>query len=91
MPPLSAEAAIALIFLISAFTMSFAGFDVALLSVPLLALFMPVREAVALQFPYLFALFAYQAWHYRKHFRWSDMKPLAAGVALGTLPGLMLL
>ncbi len=85
------DAALSLIFLVSAFTMSFAGFGFALLAVPLLSLFMPVREAVAIQFPYLFALFAYQAWHYRKHLHWSDMKPLAAGVVLGTLLGLTLL
>jgi hypothetical protein len=91
MPPLSAEAAIALTFLLSAFTMSFAGFGFALMAVPLLSLFMPVREAVALQFPYCFALFAYQAWHYRKHFCWSDVKPLAAGVLAGTLIGVLLL
>ncbi len=83
--------AIAIIFAISAFTMSFAGYGFALVSVPLLAVFMPVREAVALQFPYCFALIAYQAWHYRKHFFWKDMKPMAAGVTLGIVIGTFLL
>ncbi len=83
--------AIAIIFAISAFTMSFAGYGFALVSVPLLAVFMPVRQAVALQFPYCFALLTYQAWHYRKHFFWKDMKPMAAGVALGIVIGTFLL
>lgn len=85
------EALTALIFILSGFTMSFAGFGFALISVPLLALFMPVRDAVALQFPYCFALFVYQAWHYRRHFFWVDMKGMVLGVALGIGVGATLL
>jgi len=85
------ELAVALIFILSGFTMSFAGFGFALMSVPLLALVMPVPQAVALQFPYCFVLFAYQAWHYRKHFAWQDMKPLALGAAVGMTLGAVLL
>ncbi len=75
--------ALALIFLVSGFTMSFAGFGFALVSVPLLALLMPVKEAVALQFPYCLALFLYQAWHYRAHLEWRLMRPMLLGTALG--------
>lgn len=82
------QLALAAIFFVSAFTMSFAGFGFALISVPLLALLFPVQIAVALQFPYCMLLFAYQAWHYRKHFSWQDMRPLfwgsVAGLALGS-------
>lgn len=90
---------IGLILSLSGFTMSFAGFGFALVSVPLLSLIIPVREAVAMQFPFCFALFAYQAWHYRRHFFWADMKGMlwgfAAGIGIGTillyhLPGALL-
>jgi uncharacterized membrane protein YfcA len=77
------ELALALIFLVSGFTMSFAGFGFALVSVPLLALLLPIKEAVALQFPYCLALFLYQAWHYRAHLEWRHMRPLFLGTALG--------
>jgi uncharacterized protein len=84
---MSHELALALIFLVSAFTMSFAGFGFALVSVPLLALLLPVKAAVALQFPFGLALFLYQAWHYRKHLNWGLMRPLALGCALGLAIG----
>jgi uncharacterized membrane protein YfcA len=80
-----------LILSLSGFTMSFAGFGFALVSVPLLALFIPVREAVAMQFPFCFALFAYQAWHYRRHFFWTDMKDMVWGFAVGIVLGTTLL
>jgi uncharacterized protein len=86
-----AEAAIASILFLSGFTMSFAGFGFALVSVPLLALFMPVHDAVALQFPYSFGLCAYQAWHYRRHFSWADMRGMVPGAALGVGVGATLL
>lgn len=85
------ELALALIFVLSGFTMSFAGFGFALVSVPLLALLLPVKEAVALQFPYCLALFLYQAWHYREHLDWKLMKPLVLGTALGLAIGTFML
>lgn len=85
------ELVLALIFLVSGFTMSFAGFGFALMSVPLLALLLPVKEAVALQFPYCLALFLYQAWHYRTHLDWKPMKPLVIGTALGLAIGTFML
>lgn len=67
--------------------MSFAGFGFAMISVPLLSIFFPVKEAVVLQFPYCMGLFIYQAWHYRKHFSWSPMKPLLLGTVIGLFLG----
>jgi len=80
-----------LIFLVSAFTMSYTGFGYGMVSVPLLSLFLPIQEAVILQFPHCMALFLYQAWHYRRHIVWKDMKPLATGTALGIAAGVLLL
>ncbi len=82
---------ISLIFILSGFTMSFAGFGFALLAVPLLSLFLPVRDAVALQFPYVFGMFVYQAWHYRDHFSWQALKPMLAGEMAGITLGAYLL
>lgn len=77
------QLAVALILLLSAFTMSFTGFGFALVSVPLLALLMPIKEAVALQFPYCLLMFGFQAWQYREHVHWADMRDLVYGTALG--------
>lgn len=85
------DIALAAILLVSGFTMSFAGFGFALVAVPLLALFLPIQEAVALQFPYVFGLFAYQAWHYRAHFEWSHLRPLFWGCVVGLSLGTFLL
>lgn len=85
------ELAIGAIFLVSAFTQSFAGFGLALVAVPLLSLLLPIRTAVALQFPLLWALFAFQAWHYRRHVPWAAMRPLVGGTLAGILVGAVLL
>lgn len=88
MPP---EAALALILLVSGFTMTFAGFGFALVAVPLLSLLLPVKQAVILQFPYCATLFFYQAWHYRRHFRRQRLGPLFWGTVAGLLLGAFLL
>jgi len=85
------QLALGLIFLISGFTMSFAGFGFAMVSVPLLALLLPIHDAVALQFPYCLALFLYQAWHYRRHFAWGPMRPLVLGSVVGLAIGTFML
>lgn len=80
---MSFELALGLVFLLSSFTMGFAGFGFALISVPLLAFMVPVQEAVALQFPFCFLLFAYNAWHYHRYASWDHMKPLVLGTVVG--------
>lgn len=88
---MSFELALGVIFFLSAFTMGFAGFGFALVSVPLLALMIPVQEAVALQFPFCLALFAYSAWHYYRYASWEHMKPLVLGTVVGLSVGTFLL
>jgi uncharacterized membrane protein YfcA len=50
---------------LSAFTLNFAGFGNAVVALPLLALFMPLDRAVALQFPFGLCLVIYNAWRWR--------------------------
>ncbi len=76
---------------VSAFTMSFAGFGFAMISVPLLSLFFPVETAVVLQFPFCMGLFMYQAWHYRSQFSWQPMKSMMSGTIIGIFLGTFLL
>lgn len=85
------EVAMALVFFLSAVVTSFAGFGFAMISVPLLALFLPLKFAVALQFPYSMGLFMYQAWHYREHFSWDYARPFFGGALVGLSLGALLL
>ena len=85
------DAAMALIFFLSAFVTSFAGFGFAMISVPLLALLLPVKLAVALQFPYSMGLFFYQAWCYRDHFKWDYARPFFGGALAGLTLGAFVL
>ena len=56
---------IASILALSSFTFGFAGFGFSLMAVPLLALALPLKEAIAIQFPLMAALSVYRtAWHY---------------------------
>ncbi|MBU1742525.1 MAG: TSUP family transporter, partial [Proteobacteria bacterium] len=57
--------AVASILGLAAFTLNFAGFGNALVAVPLLALLMPIKAAVALQFPFALILLIYNAWRWR--------------------------
>jgi uncharacterized membrane protein YfcA len=86
-----ADLAMALIFFLSALVTSFAGFGFAMISVPLLAILLPVKLAVALQFPYSMGLFVYQAWRYRDHFKWDYAKPFFGGTLIGLTIGAFLL
>ena len=58
---------------LGAFTFGFAGFGFALAVVPLLALQLPVKGAVALQFPTMTLLSIYNAWRYGKAVVWRPM------------------
>ncbi|MFH1034085.1 MAG: sulfite exporter TauE/SafE family protein [Pseudomonadota bacterium] len=88
---MSLEWAPALILFLSAFTFGFSGFGFALVSVPLLALVMPIKTAVAFQFPYATILVLYHAWHYRRHVEHRELWPIVLGSALGMPIGLWLL
>jgi uncharacterized protein len=85
------EWAPALILFLSAFTFGFSGFGFALVSVPLLALVMPIKTAVAFQFPYAAVLVLYHAWRYRRHVDRGELWPIMAGASLGMPMGLWLL
>ena len=58
---------------LGAFTFGFAGFGFALVVVPLLALMLPVKGAVALQFPAMTLLSIYNAWRYGRAIGWKPM------------------
>ena len=85
------DIALGLIFFVGAFTMSFAGFGLALVVVPLLTIFWPVKMAVAVQFPFVWGLFIFQAWYYRKYISWQEIKPLAWSGVVGIVIGASLL
>lgn len=85
------ELVLGLIFLFSSFTLGFAGFGFALISVPLLTLLMPVQNAVTIQVPFSIMLFTYSAWHYRHHFSWKYVRPLVFGTMFGLSLGNVLL
>ena len=63
----------AAIMALGAFTFGFAGFGFALVVVPLLALMLPVKGAVALQFPAMMLLSTYNAWRYGRTIVWKPM------------------
>jgi uncharacterized protein len=88
---LTQEVALGLIFFLGAFTMSFAGFGLSMVTVPLLTLFWPMKMAVAVQFPYVWGLFIYQAWRYKVHLSWQELRPLAGAATVGILVGTFLL
>ncbi|ADK85390.1 protein of unknown function DUF81 [Desulfarculus baarsii DSM 2075] len=79
------ELQIAAILALSALIFSLAGFGFGLISVPLLALAMPIQEAVALQFPVSMLLVVYNTWRYRHDFNWRSIVPLMFG-ALVAMP-----
>lgn len=58
---------------LGAFTFGFAGFGFALVVVPLLALLLPVKSAVALQFPAMTLVSIYNAWRYGRAVVWKPM------------------
>ena len=77
------------IFALSAFTFSFAGFGFALVAVPLLALILPVKAAVAIQFPLMYVVVLYHAWRFGRKVRWRQMAPLFIGAGLGLPLGVL--
>jgi uncharacterized membrane protein YfcA len=73
--------------ILSAFTFSFAGFGFGLVAVPLLALVMPVKDAVAIQLPFSVLLVIVNSVRYGKSIRWSALKPLFIGSAVAIPAG----
>ncbi|SMC60930.1 hypothetical protein SAMN02746065_105151 [Desulfocicer vacuolatum DSM 3385] len=73
---------ISLCLAISAFAFSFAGFGYGLLAVPLLALVVPVKTAVAIQFPFSVLLVLLNTLRYGRTLKWMDLKPLFIGAAI---------
>jgi uncharacterized membrane protein YfcA len=76
---------------LAALTYSFAGFGFALIAVPLLALLMPTKIAVATQFPMMFALNVYVAFRDGKRLQWRQLWPLFSGSCLGIPLGFFLI
>jgi len=67
--------------ILSAFTFSFAGFGFGLVAVPLLALVLPIKDAVAIQLPFSVLLVVINSFRYGKSIKWNELKPLFIGSA----------
>lgn len=67
---------------LSALTFGFAGFGFGLVSVPLLALVLPVKDAVAIQLPFSFFLVLINSCRYGKSIKWRELKPIFIGSAV---------
>lgn len=78
---------IAFALIVSAFTFSFAGFGFGLVAVPLLALVLPTKDAVAIQLPFSILLVAINSFRYGRSIRWNDLKPLLIGSAVAIPAG----
>ncbi|MCD6044482.1 MAG: hypothetical protein K0R40_4085 [Burkholderiales bacterium] len=78
-------ALIAAALLAGSFVFGAAGFAFGLVTVPLLSIVLPIKQAIALQLPYAFLLCIALAWHYRRHLAWHAVRPLLVG-ALVALP-----
>jgi uncharacterized membrane protein YfcA len=76
---------IAAAFVAGSFVFGASGFGFGLVTVPLLGIVLPIKEAIALQLPYAYLVAFAAAWHYRTHLAWRAMWPLLAG-ALVALP-----
>ena len=70
---------ISIALVLSAFTFSFAGFGFGLVAVPLLALVLPVKDAVAIQLPLSALLVAINSVRYGNSIAWRELKPLFMG------------
>lgn len=78
-------ALIAAALLAAGFVFGTSGFGFGLVSVPLLGIVLPIKQAIALQLPYAFLLCIAFAWHYREHLAWRAVRQLLLG-ALVALP-----
>jgi len=65
-------------FAVGSFVFAASGFGFGLVTVPLLGIVLPIKEAIALQLPYAYLVAFAAAWHYRAHLAWRAMWPLLA-------------
>ncbi|MBT7261062.1 MAG: sulfite exporter TauE/SafE family protein [Desulfobacula sp.] len=78
-------------FILSAFTFSFAGFGFALVAVPLMAIVLPIKTAVALQFPFGLILVVYNVLKYSKNINLVKLWPFFVGAAVAAPVGFVAL
>jgi uncharacterized membrane protein YfcA len=67
---------IAAAFAAGSFVFGASGFGFGLVTVPLLGIVLPIKDAIALQLPYAYFVAFAAAWHYREHLAWRAMWPL---------------
>ena len=72
-------ALIAAAFAAGSFVFGASGFGFGLVTVPLLGVVLPLKQAIALQLPYAYLVALAAAWHYRTHLAWRAMWPLLIG------------
>jgi len=70
---------IAAAFAAGSFIFAASGFGFGVLTVPLLGIVLPIKDAIALQLPYAYLVAVVAAWHYREHLAWRAMWPLLVG------------
>jgi len=73
--------------ILSAFTFSFAGFGFGLVAVPLLALTLSTKDAVAIQLPFSVLLVVINSFRYGRSIDWNELKPLLIGSAVAIPAG----
>ena len=78
-------ALIAAAFAAGSFVFGASGFGFGVLTVPLLGIVLPIKDAIALQLPYAYLVAIVAAWHYRPYLAWRAMWPLLGG-SLVALP-----
>ncbi|MBU2550401.1 MAG: sulfite exporter TauE/SafE family protein [Proteobacteria bacterium] len=78
-----------LILILGGFTFSFAGFGFALVTLPLIALFIPVKTAVPFLFPFAGGLVIYNTWRYGRLADWRRLQPLMFGACLALPAGML--
>jgi uncharacterized protein len=78
-------ALIAAAFALGSFVFGASGFGFGVVTVALLGIVLPIKDAIALQVPYAFLVAVAAAWHYRRQLAWRAMWPMLAAAML-TLP-----
>ena len=79
------------ILILGGFTFSFVGFGFGLVTVPMLALFLPLKTAIAFHFPFTILLPLYHTWHFRRVVDYKILQPLLIGALLSMPFGLIFL